>query len=301
MPKHSLRMSFLRLKRGPSDKLVLTACLDGNGWRGFIWSSGEPLKMAVMRFRQFIWVVIASSVLAPEAVAACLDPIHGEPGEVSSLPEIAVWYGDTVRLGGAVPDCLDWPVEELNAAIETNGRFVEPGGWDAVLARIGAVSAQKEIRYWSWSRSRWRELLADSAALSAPDPAAMRADFLPAELEPGRTLYLRQRPNGAEHDAVLRMEVVERSSDRLVIDVENANGVPVNFLLRVQPAQTRLAIIIEAEPDNHFRYRSLMGLDLELGPFLRGLAGDSLRHRSVAIFRYIAGIPTDQEPHAGAS
>lgn len=254
-----------------------------------------------MVFRRFMWVLIASSVLVPDAVAACSNAIPGAPVAVSSLPEIAVWYGDEVRRRGAVPGCLDWPVEELNAAIEANGQFEEPGGWDAVLRRIGAISAQKDIRYWSWSRRRWRDLLTDADALSAPDPAASRPDFLPADLEPGRALYFRQRPNGAEHDVVLRMEVVERNPDRLVINLENAGDVPVNFLLRVRSSQTRLAIVIEAEPDDRFRYRGVMGFDLELGPFLRGVAGGSLRHRSVAIFRYIAGIQTDLEPHADAS
>ena len=125
--------------------------------------------MAVMGFRRFIWVLIASSVMASsvmassvvasDAVAACSNAIPGEAVEIGSLPEIAVWYGDAVRRRGAVPDCLGWPVDELNAVIEANGRFVEPGGWDAVLARFGAISAQREISYWSWSRSRWRDLL----------------------------------------------------------------------------------------------------------------------------------------------
>ena len=74
---------------------------------------------------------------------------------------------------------------------------------------------------------------------------------------------------------MLRLEVVERTPDRLVIDLENADSVRVNFLLRLRPSQTRMAIIIEAEPNDRFRYRGVMGLDVDLGPFLRSVAGDS--------------------------
>ncbi len=228
---------------------------------------------------------------------ACTVTTENASAEARSVPAVNAWYGYAVRARGAVPDCLDWPVEELNAAVEANGRFVEPGGWDAVLTRLGAISAQRYIRYWSQRRGRWRGLFDDAAALSAPAATATRADFLPAELEAGRTLYLKQRPNGAEQDTVMRLDVLERSPERLVVVMENVDHMPVVFFYSVQPSQTRLAIIIEAESVNTFSYRSVMGLDLELGPFLRRV-GNSMRHRSVALFRYIAGIPTDLEPPA---
>ncbi len=247
----------------------------------------------------FTLVLSLTLLLRPDAAtAACGNLFNDVRAEVASLLETRAWYGGALRRHAAVPECLGWALDDLNAAMEANGRFVEPGGWNAVLRRIGAISTQTEIQYWSASRGRWRQLLDDAAALLSDDPAAARGDFLPVELQAGRTLYLRQRANGDDNDVVMRLRIHERTADRLVIGLENAGAVPVHPLVRIDPAATRVALMIEHEGGGRFRYRSLMALDLELGPFLPYLVEKSLRHRSVALFRFVAGIPTDLEPHA---
>ena len=243
-------------------------------------------------------VCLSALSLRSDPAAACGIVFRDVQAAVAPLPDVRVWYGAKIERRAEVPACLEWAVDDLNAAVEANGRFVEHGGWSAVLARVAAISTQTDIHYWSADRGRWRHMLQDARALLANDPGAVRHDFIPEELQAGRTLYFRYRANGASHDVVLRMRIRERSAARLVLDLENARNIPVHPLLHIQPAETKVAVVIEHEGDDQFRYRSLMALDLELGPFLSYLVEDSLRHRSVAIFRFLAGIPTDLEPHA---
>ena len=241
--------------------------------------------------RAVVWTAVVLVVLLPgNAIAATVSAL--------GLPDVAVWFDEPARTKAVLPDGLDWPIDKLTAVAETNGRFADPGGWNTVLRRIGAVSQQQQIRYWSQSRNRWRDLFADAAALSGPDPEMVRDDFTPDDLQPGRVLYLKQRPNGASQDAVLRLSIVERSPERLVINFENDDGAPFPVLLTVQASLTRLALVIEREPDGAFRYQSVMGADLNPGRLLRDTASKSLIHRAVAMYRYVAGIPTDQEPPA---
>ena len=71
------------------------------------------------------------------------------------------------------------------------GSFRYDGEIDGLLARIGAISAKKGVRYWSTTEKNWQMLVTDAFALSGPEASLRRADFKPAELAQGPGLPLR--------------------------------------------------------------------------------------------------------------
>jgi hypothetical protein len=73
------------------------------------------------------------------------------------------------------------------------GQFHYSGDALSILARVGAVSQQRDILYWSIPHTDWRRLLLDASALSGPDPALRRPDFAPGELRAGAKLFTSRR------------------------------------------------------------------------------------------------------------
>jgi hypothetical protein len=213
------------------------------------------------------------------------------------LPAYRIWYGDDFPGGWTPPACTPWEKKPFAILVATAGRFHEPGGIEAVAARFARISSLSSVRYWSVTRQRWRGLIEDAHALSGPDPAGLRGDFTAAELRPSATLFFRQQENTPAGDVIYRLTVHERNADRLVVTTENA--LPVRFLLLplFGPGDYQTLFVIEREDEGHWRYYSLLRVAGSFETMLRDHAASYI-NRAVAIFRHIAGLPTDAEPPA---
>ena len=99
------------------------------------------------------------------------------------------------------------------------------GSVDALLARFGAVSALKGLKYWSVTEGRWLTLITKATALEGPDLDRPRSDFSLAEMRSGADLYFAQSENRAGGDVVYWMRVRDFGSNRLVVAIENASPV----------------------------------------------------------------------------
>jgi hypothetical protein len=244
----------------------------------------------------------APSLLDPLPAAA--DP---QPPACSVAPEppfapvgaikLATWRRGSPPALVHAPDCSDWTVWGSSLVVALTASFRMAGGIDAILARFASISAMRGIRYWSVTDRRWQTLISDASALSGPDAAKRRADFSVAELKSGSELYFAQADNRSSGRVVYRMQLRDVRSDRFVIDAENVTAVRLFLLPLFGAGDLHSLQIVQALSPGVLGYYSLNGLR-QGATAMFGNDQASTINRANAIYRYIAGIPTDQEPPA---
>ena len=228
----------------------------------------------------------------PCGVAAA--PAYPTP---AAPPVIKLWRGDDLKRSGWKPaDCLGWASPSHTSLIfALAGSFRFAATADELVARIGAISTLRSVRYWSVTDNAWRPLVIDASALSRPDPRSRRPDFLTAEMTAGSELYYWEN-DSRTGKVVHRMAVRESSPKRVVIATQNITPIRlflvtlfeagalqgVEFLERVSPGVWGVYLLARADE----------------GSTLASGHDASFVNRAVAIYRHLARIPTDQEPPA---
>jgi hypothetical protein len=213
-------------------------------------------------------------------------------------PEVKLWHGDDLRRAGwKPPDCSGWASSShAQLILATAGSFRFDGTVDQLVARIGAISTLRGVRYWSVTDKRWRPLVIDAWALSRPDPLSRRPDFLAAEMTVGSELYYCE-DDSRSGKIVHRMTVRERSPTRAVIAIENLTPVRLFFVTLFEPGTLQSVEFVErVSPGVWGAY--LLTRTGEGASAFAGGHDASYVNRAVAIYRHLAGIPTDEEPAA---
>ena len=182
--------------------------------------------------------------------------------------------------------------------VALSGKFSYPGRAEGLLARFGAVSTLRGVKYWSVTDSAWRTLVTDAGALDGMDLPRRRADFAAAEMTPGRDLYFDQRDNRSSGLVTYRMRVLERGENHAVIQIENVTSVWLFVIPLFGPGDLQSLYILRRLSPGVWSYQSLTGArEAVLIPSETA----SYVNRAVAIYRHILGIPTDQDPPASSS
>jgi hypothetical protein len=215
---------------------------------------------------------------------------------LATPPAVEVWRETATGSRWEPPACTGWDPGRFDLVVAVSGRLGVPGGIETILARFGAVSRWTGVRYWSVSRKRWQDLVVDAHALKGPDRTPRRADFTPDELRPGRDLHYSQTSSGSGA-VVYRLRVRELSADRLVLETENVTAVRVLAVPVFGPGDLRTLYFFERSAPDAWSYYSLAGVDRGSSPAGQGREASYI-NRAVAIFRHVAGLPTDQEPPA---
>lgn len=152
------------------------------------------------------------------------------------------------------------------------------------------------IRYWSATEALWRILVIDAAALSGPDARSRRADFAPSELLKGSEHHFWE-DDSRSGEIVYRMKVLDRTPSALAIATENLTPVRMLLVTLFEPgALQSVEYIAQVSPGVWGVY-----LLTRTGDGTSMLAGGheaSYVNRAVALYRHLAGIPTDREPAA---
>jgi hypothetical protein len=188
---------------------------------------------------------------------------------------------------------LNWGTRPTKLAAALAAEFRFAGSLDDLATRLAGVSALKSVRYWSASHQAWQPLVSDSGTLDGaagkprPDPAA-------AELTPGSSFYYFEVSYGR---TVYRMTVRERTAERLVVSTENVTPIRVGILIAFEPGALQSVIFLDRRsPGLWGYYQTIRAAD---GASIIALGSDgSYVNRLAALFRHVAGIPTDQEPLA---
>jgi hypothetical protein len=231
---------------------------------------------------------------APEP--PCGQPPSPAYAEAGAPPMIEVWHGER-HVAWAPPACTGWTArgDEILAALA--GSFRHGGDVDDLLGRFGAVSRLTEIRYWSVTDQAWRSLVTAASALGAPEKARQREDFSVAEMAPGEELFFAQSDNRSSGTVVYRMRVLDFRPDRLVVETENVTAVGFWFVSLFEPGEVQATHFFERLAPGVWGYYGLTRTGT--GPTLLGEGREASHiNRAVALYRHLAGIPTDRDPPA---
>ncbi len=214
------------------------------------------------------------------------EPPFPAPG---GLPNLRLWHAGELPPAWQLPACTGWDGLRFEQLVGLAGRL--PSGLRAadVLARLGAISAWTGIRYWSVTRGRCRELIADAYALAGPEESQRRPDFAPGEMVAGRDLYFFQDDNGPGGGAVYRMRLRAVAPDRLVLETENVSPITLLMLPLFEPGELRALYVVERDQGGAWTYYSLSGATA--GVSLLALGHDaSYANRALALYAYLAGV-----------
>ena len=258
---------------------------------------------AATPWHRVLWVLLALALPASHPGAAELpQPPCGAAPE-PHYPAAAGARSNAVALQvkadaphWAPPACTGWsPAGEhgYHTLVGLAGRFrLAPGqGSDAILHRLGAISAMRQVRFWSDRAGDWRPFATEATALTGPDPAAPRPDFSAAEMQSGRPLYFLQRPNRLSGEVVYRMHVAQVGPDRVLVHTENVTPVRLFFVTLFQPGALQTVQVAERLSGTDWGFY-LLSRSTEAGtnPLVEGHLS-SYVNRADAVFRLVAGQP----------
>ena len=195
------------------------------------------------------------------------------------------------------PACTGWAASPADILVAVAGSFKHDGDIDVLLARIGAISAKSNVRYWSTTEKRWQPLVTEAFALSGPDAAQRREDFTPAQFAKGQTLHYAQSDNRSSGKTVYRERVLCVDRDRLAAVSENLTPVKMTLITLFDTGDMQTAYFVERRSPGVWNFYSLTRT--RMASSLMPIGSDaSYINRAVAFYRLVAAIPTDQEPPA---
>ncbi len=240
--------------------------------------------------------LVMPSLLPGAALAAAgPDPCGSPPAIALGQPaRVQAWTPAQLGAGWAPPACSGWTEPGFRSLVTVTGAFHRPGGVPAVLARLGAVSGTVGIRYWSVTKGAWEPLI--TAAHAADASGQARADFPPSELTPGAALPYSQTDTGAGTVAY-RMRVMEAGPSRIVLTTENTTTIRAMLVPLFSPGELQILTVITRQSEDGWTYSSLTRTSPRASRLTDGHEASAM-NRAVAMFRHMAGTPTDQEPPA---
>jgi hypothetical protein len=208
-------------------------------------------------------------------------PPHAAPG---AEPAVLTWRDSA----WTPPPCLGWPEARFRLMVAAAGSFRHEGDASALLARFGAISARRGLRYWSVSDKAWQVLIEDTAALAGPEPGRRRADFSPAEMKPGAALFYEERDNRSAGPVTYRMRVLEADAARIVIETQNVSPVRAFLVTLFPPGSLRAAYVLERRDPGTWALYLLSTTGAEASA-LAASAEASHVNRATALFRHFTG------------
>jgi hypothetical protein len=194
------------------------------------------------------------------------------------------------------PACTGWAELGFTRLVTISARFRHASEAEGLLRHIGAISELAGMRYWSTTHKQWQTLISDAYPLNGLQPAQRREDFTPDELKQGTVLYFQQVDN-LSGKAAYRMHIAEASADRLVFDIENVSTMRYLFIPILHPGEMQSIYFLNRESDNVWRYYSIVRIGKHANRMIAGNESSAV-NRAVAFYRYMVGIPADQEPPA---
>ena len=224
-----------------------------------------------------------------------MEPVPAYAGP-DDPPAVKFWSEQDFGRDWKPPVCTGWTEAGFSTLVTTGARFRYAPNAEDLLRRAGAISGLAGMRYWSTTHRQWQTLIVSAYAVTAAQPGVRRRDFTPDEMKEGKVLYLQQTDNlsGA---AIYRMHIAEVSADRLVFDVENVSTMRYLFLTLFPPGEMQSIYFLDRESAGVWRYYSMVRTGRNASRLAAGHEASSI-NRAVAFYRWLVGIPTDQEPPA---
>lgn len=201
-------------------------------------------------------------------------------------PQVAIWSASQPQLG-AGPLCAGLRTRDFALLVGVTGRFASAASAEALLARVGAVSALKGVTYWSQHDRRREVLITDAVALDGLVKPRRRADFSSAELAAGQPLYFEQHDNRATTAVIYQLRVRELAPTGWSVSLENASAVKVFLATLFEPGDVQTVISVQQIAPGEWGYRSLTGLR-RVGVGQVDSFGASYVNRALAMFEHLS-------------
>ena len=197
--------------------------------------------------------LVLAGLLWPAALSAqdlpeppCDAPPRPSYSDPDLPPNLQVWNGTASDAAWVPPACMGWKEAGFRMLVALSASFPFDGDGEDMLARFGAVSTFRGIRYWSASAKDWRVLITDAAALEGPSVERRRPDFTVAEMKIGNVLYFMQDDNGSSGPIVYRLQVLEVHPARLVVEFENVSPIRRFLFTLFHPGDLQFVYFLEA-------------------------------------------------------
>lgn len=244
----------------------------------------KPLSVMVASL--VIAALPANSADTPPAtpIVPCdASPVPGY-AELGRMPEPLTWR----RIEWQPPGCLaGWP-SRFRFVIALAGRIGKADSRE-LLARLGEISSNQGLRYFSVTENAWRVLIKDAAALSGADPSLRRANFTADEVASGADLFFVEEDNRSSKPIVYRMRALKVTPSQVI--VQTANVTPIeSFMLTIFPPDTLLAAYVLTRLDNgEWGLYAMSAATMEASGMV-SLGTASYVNRAQALFGHLAGI-----------
>ena len=255
-----------------------------------------------------VWALIFSALTAinvrPVAVDAttprfpCDIPTFLDFPAADAPPTVEIWTPTTLGAAWTPPPCTGWEVGSNALVVTLAGTFSSTSDTDGMLSRIGNISGMHAVRYWSVTDKKWTPLFLNNTALSAPQPDVARGDFSANEIRRGAPLYFLTADNRSGKETITKLLLKSIAPGLIVIEMTNVT--PIRwFLFELAPAgATRTLYLLDWQNAASWQFYSLTLVSQRSILFSRFITDASYVNRAVAMFRFIANIPTDAEPPA---
>jgi hypothetical protein len=186
------------------------------------------------------------------------------------------------------PACTGFTAKGDGVLVAVAGSFSFTGSADDLLARFGAISALKGLKYWSVTEGGWRTLITKAAALEGANVVRPRSDFTLAEMRSGADLYFAQSENRAGGDVVYRMRVRDFGPNRFVVGIENASAVSRYLVTLFNPGDLASVHFLERRGPGVWGYYGLAWAGDSLVSRL-AVPEASYVNRALALYRHFLG------------
>lgn len=251
---------------------------------------------------KWLGVMLAVVVLGWPAFARADDGPIAPCGSHASAPNppfidsgtARSWSSSELPAGWAPADCIGWASSRFTRLTAVAATFDFAGTVDDLVAKFGAQSAWRGIKYWSVSDGRWDTLITDAVALDGADQQRRRGDFTASELKPGADLYFLQVDNRSSDPVTYRMRVTAIEPDRLVVTTENVSAISLLFLTLFEPGALKSTYVFVRLAPGKWGYYNLSGA--REGAAVIGNHAASYLNRAAAIYRHLVGLADDNKP-----
>jgi hypothetical protein len=227
-------------------------------------------------------------------------PCGNEPNPsypaLNDAPKVKSWSQSDLGLTWKAPACTGWTEQGFTTLVTTSARFSYSAEARALLRHIGAISERAGMRYWSTTHKRWQTLIVDAHVLTGAQHSERRQDFTTDELKVGKALYFEEVDN-LTGKATYRMQIVEESANRIVFAVENVSTIHYSFIPVLRPGEMQSIYFLNRESESVWLFYSIVRTGKNANKRVAGNESSSI-NRAVAFYRFVVGVPTDQEPPA---
>jgi len=233
-----------------------------------------------------------ASAQTPPPKPPCEGPPFPPYGAVGTNGSLATWRQEEL-VNWRPTGCLGWSGPSLSVvALADEFRF--SGSLDDLLARLGALQSYPSIRYWSTTRKRWRALVTSASVIAGAGGPNTRASLDASDFAVGKdNFYAETTEESGRTD--YRLHVLARRGESVVVASENLTPVTVLGLTIFGPLAMQSVIFLDRRGPDLWGFYSIVRTASGTSRLASGREASFL-NRQAALFRYLAGLPTDLEP-----